>query len=57
MGHTDDDAVTDEGMLECLTLLGALGPLTSRFRLGSMVLGGTYRHPAVVANRSLRSTT
>jgi len=51
MGHTDDDAVSDEPMLECLTLLGALGPLTSRARLGPMVLGGTYRHPAVVANQ------
>jgi alkanesulfonate monooxygenase SsuD/methylene tetrahydromethanopterin reductase-like flavin-dependent oxidoreductase (luciferase family) len=51
MGHTDDDAVSDEPMLECLTLLGALGPLTSRAKLGSMVLGSTYRHPAVVANQ------
>src|SRR4051794_41236409 len=51
MGHTDDDAVSDEPMLECLTLLGALAPLTSRARLGPMVLGGTYRHPAVVANQ------
>jgi alkanesulfonate monooxygenase SsuD/methylene tetrahydromethanopterin reductase-like flavin-dependent oxidoreductase (luciferase family) len=51
MGHTDDDTVSDEGMLECLTLLGALGPLTSRARLGPLVLGSTYRHPAVVANQ------
>jgi alkanesulfonate monooxygenase SsuD/methylene tetrahydromethanopterin reductase-like flavin-dependent oxidoreductase (luciferase family) len=51
MGHTDDDAVSDEPMLECLTLLGALGPLTTQARLGPMVLGSTYRHPAVVANQ------
>jgi F420-dependent oxidoreductase-like protein len=51
MGHTDDDTVSEDGMLECLTLLGALGPLTSRVRLGPMVLGSTYRHPAVVANQ------
>jgi alkanesulfonate monooxygenase SsuD/methylene tetrahydromethanopterin reductase-like flavin-dependent oxidoreductase (luciferase family) len=51
MGHTDDDAVSDHGMLECVTLLGALGPLTSRARLGPLVLGSTYRHPAVVANQ------
>jgi alkanesulfonate monooxygenase SsuD/methylene tetrahydromethanopterin reductase-like flavin-dependent oxidoreductase (luciferase family) len=51
MGHTDDDTVSDDGMLECLTLLGALGPLTSRVRLGPMVLGSTYRHPAVAANQ------
>jgi len=51
MGHTDDDAVTDEGMLESMTLLAALAPLTTRSRLGPLVLGGTYRHPAVVANQ------
>jgi alkanesulfonate monooxygenase SsuD/methylene tetrahydromethanopterin reductase-like flavin-dependent oxidoreductase (luciferase family) len=51
MGHTDDDSVTDEGMLESMALLAALGPLTSRVRLGPLVLGGTYRHPAVVANQ------
>jgi alkanesulfonate monooxygenase SsuD/methylene tetrahydromethanopterin reductase-like flavin-dependent oxidoreductase (luciferase family) len=50
MGHTDDDTVSDEGMLESTTLLGALGPLTSRVRLGALVLGSTYRHPAIVAN-------
>jgi len=51
MGHTDDDTITDEGMLESMTLLAALAPLTSRSRLGPLVLGGTYRHPAVVANQ------
>ena len=51
MGHTDDDTVTDEGMLESMTLLAALAPLTTRSRLGPLVLGGTYRHPAVVANQ------
>jgi alkanesulfonate monooxygenase SsuD/methylene tetrahydromethanopterin reductase-like flavin-dependent oxidoreductase (luciferase family) len=51
MGHTDDDSVTDEGMLESMALLAALGPLTSRVLLGPLVLGGTYRHPAVVANQ------
>jgi alkanesulfonate monooxygenase SsuD/methylene tetrahydromethanopterin reductase-like flavin-dependent oxidoreductase (luciferase family) len=51
MGHTDDDSISDEGMLESMTLLAALGPLTSRVRLGPLVLGGTYRHPAVVANQ------
>ena len=51
MGHTADDAVSEHGMLESMALLAALGPLTSRVRLGPMVLGGTYRHPAVVANQ------
>ncbi len=34
-----------------MTLLAALGPLTGRVRLGPLVLGATYRHPAVVANQ------
>ena len=51
MGHTSDDTVSDEGMLESMALLAALGPLTTRVRLGPLVLGGTYRHPAVVANQ------
>ncbi len=36
--------------LESWTLLSALAALTARIRLGPLVLGGTYRHPAVVAN-------
>lgn len=37
-------------MLESWTLLSALAALTARVRLGPLVLGNTYRHPAVVAN-------
>lgn len=51
MGHTDDGTVSDEPVLESMTVLAALAPLTSRVRLGPLVLGGTYRHPAVVANQ------
>lgn len=36
--------------LECWTLLSALGALTRRVRLGALVCGNTYRHPAVLAN-------
>jgi alkanesulfonate monooxygenase SsuD/methylene tetrahydromethanopterin reductase-like flavin-dependent oxidoreductase (luciferase family) len=37
-------------MLECITTIAALGACTSRIGLGPLVLGNTYRHPAVVAN-------
>ena len=35
--------------LECLSALSALAALAPRIRLGSIVLGNTYRHPAVLA--------
>jgi len=37
-------------VLEVTAALAALGALTTRLRVGSLVLGNTYRHPAVVAN-------
>jgi F420-dependent oxidoreductase-like protein len=36
--------------LEAWTALSALAATTERVRLGTMVLGNTYRHPAVLAN-------
>jgi F420-dependent oxidoreductase-like protein len=36
--------------LESTAALAALGALTERVQIGSLVLGNTYRHPAVVAN-------
>lgn len=36
-------------MLECWTTLSALAPLVPRMKIGTIVLGNTYRHPAVVA--------
>ncbi|CAN5495119.1 LLM class flavin-dependent oxidoreductase [soil metagenome] len=35
---------------EALAGLAALGAITSRVRVGPLVLGNTYRHPAVLAN-------
>jgi alkanesulfonate monooxygenase SsuD/methylene tetrahydromethanopterin reductase-like flavin-dependent oxidoreductase (luciferase family) len=51
MAHTDDPKVSGQGVLESMTVLAALAPLTSRVRLGPLVLGAAYRHPAVVANQ------
>lgn len=46
-----DDGI-DAPVHECLTLLAGLAASTERIRLGSMVLGNTYRHPAVLANQA-----
>ena len=35
--------------LECVSALAALAAVVPRIRLGSIVLGNTYRHPAVLA--------
>src|SRR2546422_4268178 len=35
--------------LECWTTLSALATAVPRMRIGTIVLGNTYRHPAVVA--------
>lgn len=49
MPNTDGPGVTNP-VLECATLLAALGAAVPRVRLGSLVYGITYRHPAVLAN-------
>ena len=36
-------------VMECWTTLAALAPVTSRMRIGTIVAGNTYRHPAVLA--------
>ena len=41
--------------LEVWTCLTALAALTQHVRLGTLVLGSTYRHPAVVANMAASS--
>jgi alkanesulfonate monooxygenase SsuD/methylene tetrahydromethanopterin reductase-like flavin-dependent oxidoreductase (luciferase family) len=50
MPNTRDGSIVDGPRLEAWTLLSALSQQTSSCRLGPLVLGGTYRHPAVVAN-------
>jgi F420-dependent oxidoreductase-like protein len=36
-------------VMECWTTLAALAPIVSRMRIGTIVSGNTYRHPAVLA--------
>jgi F420-dependent oxidoreductase-like protein len=36
-------------MMECWTTLAALAALVPRLRIGTIVVGNTYRHPAIVA--------
>jgi F420-dependent oxidoreductase-like protein len=40
----------DAPMLECWAVLAGLATSVPRVRLGSLVAGNTYRHPAVLAN-------
>ena len=47
-GNAFGDAVTP--MLEATGVMSALAVATERVRLGSLVFGITYRHPAVLAN-------
>jgi F420-dependent oxidoreductase-like protein len=40
----------DTPVLECWTVIAALAPAVPRLRIGALVSGNTYRHPAVLAN-------
>ncbi|MGW4946509.1 TIGR03560 family F420-dependent LLM class oxidoreductase [Actinoplanes sp. NPDC004185] len=40
----------DAPVLECGSLVAALGAVVPRVRIGTLVYGNTYRHPAVLAN-------
>jgi F420-dependent oxidoreductase-like protein len=46
----EGDRPLDGPTLECWSVLGGLAAATARVRLGSLVCGNTYRHPAVLAN-------
>jgi F420-dependent oxidoreductase-like protein len=50
MPNDPEDRVQDGPVLEGWTTLTAVAARTSRLRLGTLVLGNLYRHPAVVAN-------
>lgn len=43
----------DTPVLEAGTLVAALGAAVDRVRIGTLVYGNTYRHPAVVANMAV----
>jgi len=45
-----DGPPADGAMLECWSVLTGLAAATTRIRLGPLVCGNTYRHPAVLAN-------
>ena len=45
----NDDHALDDPMQECFTVLAGLAAAVPRLRLGSLVAGNTYRHPAVLA--------
>jgi F420-dependent oxidoreductase-like protein len=49
MMNTEDGTSPEVETLECTAVLAAMAATTTRVRLGSLVLGNTYRHPAVVA--------
>ena len=55
MPNTSDATAIGTPVLECWSVLAALAATTTRLRLGSLVAGNTYRHPAVLAN--LAATT
>jgi F420-dependent oxidoreductase-like protein len=50
MPHDAGGLAVEGTTLEGWTALAALAGYTQRLRLGTLVLGNTYRHPAVVAN-------
>jgi len=50
MPNTTTDQKMYGPMLECGSLVAALGSVLPRVRIGTLVYGNTYRHPAVLAN-------
>jgi F420-dependent oxidoreductase-like protein len=50
MPNTEDGSPADGPMLECWAMVAGLAAAVPRLRLGTLVCGNTYRHPAVLAN-------
>lgn len=48
----NDAGQLDQPMHECFSVLAALASSVPRVRLGSLVAGNTYRHPAVLAKQA-----
>ena len=48
----DNSRATAGDVTECFSLLSAAAAVTQRVRLGSLVAGNTYRHPAIVAKQA-----
>jgi F420-dependent oxidoreductase-like protein len=46
---SSDDEALDQPVFECWSVLAGLAALVPRVRIGAMVTGNTYRHPAVLA--------
>jgi F420-dependent oxidoreductase-like protein len=49
MPNTADGSPDDGPTMECWAVMAALAHATTRLRLGTLVCGNTYRHPAVLA--------
>jgi F420-dependent oxidoreductase-like protein len=50
MPNAGTGRAADDPVLECGSLVAALGAVVPRVRIGTLVYGNTYRHPAVLAN-------
>jgi F420-dependent oxidoreductase-like protein len=50
MPNAEDGTPLDGPILECWAVVAGLAAAVPRLRLGTLVCGNTYRHPAVLAN-------
>jgi F420-dependent oxidoreductase-like protein len=50
MPNIEDGAPADGPIMECWAVVAGLAAAVPRLRLGTLVCGTTYRHPAVLAN-------